>query len=115
MPGRDPAAGLGRKPLLSAQQATHARKLIEQGKKSGACSKIAQGIAANALQNIKTRGEAPMNDDGVDPDPVDAAETVCRAWLYYRVNGSTPYVVRLEYPRQLAFFELFFEKVIIMR
>jgi len=52
MPGRDPAAGLGRKPLLSAQQATHARKLIEQGKKSGACSKIAQGLASNTLQGF---------------------------------------------------------------
>lgn len=45
---------MGRKPLLSTQQATHARKLIEQGESPGACREIAQGHAPHALQCLRT-------------------------------------------------------------
>jgi DNA invertase Pin-like site-specific DNA recombinase len=39
---------MGRKPLLSAQQVAHARKLREQGEKPGTGRAFTQGVAAHA-------------------------------------------------------------------
>jgi len=56
---------MGRKPLLSPQQAAHARKLREQGESPAQVAQLAQGVAAHAGKGFEGRRRPACTASGV--------------------------------------------------